>query len=56
MYCTYVEKLYPESTVDACDISLEALDLAKENSEIIILKLIISIRSFKCILKKLIMT
>ena len=28
------KKLYPESTVDACDISLEALDLAKENSEI----------------------
>ena len=29
-----LKKLYPESTVDACDISLEALDLAKENSEI----------------------
>ena len=28
------KKLYPESTVDACDISLEALDLAKENTEI----------------------
>ena len=29
-----LKKLYPESSVDACDISLEALDLAKENSEI----------------------
>ena len=29
-----LKKLYPETTVDACDISLEALDLAKENSEI----------------------
>ena len=29
-----LKKLYPQSTVDACDISLEALDLAKENSEI----------------------
>ena len=29
-----LKKLYPESKVDACDISLEALDLAKENSEI----------------------
>ncbi len=29
-----LKKLYPESIVDACDISLEALDLAKENSEI----------------------
>jgi len=29
-----LKKLYPESTIDACDISLEALDLAKENSEI----------------------
>jgi len=29
-----LKKLYPASTVDACDISLEALDLAKENSEI----------------------
>ena len=29
-----LKKLYPESTVDACDISLEALDLAKVNSEI----------------------
>ena len=29
-----LKKLYPESTVDACDISLEALDLAKENSVI----------------------
>jgi len=29
-----LKKLYPESTVDACDISLEALDLAKENAEI----------------------
>ena len=29
-----LKKLYPESTVDACDISLEALDLAKENTEI----------------------
>ena len=29
-----LKKLYPESTVDACDISLESLDLAKENSEI----------------------
>ena len=29
-----LKKLYPESRVDACDISLEALDLAKENSEI----------------------
>lgn len=29
-----LKKLYPKSTVDACDISLEALDLAKENSEI----------------------
>ena len=29
-----LKKLYPESTVDACDISLKALDLAKENSEI----------------------
>ena len=29
-----LKKLYPESTVDACDISLEALDLAKENSAI----------------------
>ena len=29
-----LKKLYPESTVDACDISVEALDLAKENSEI----------------------
>ena len=29
-----LKKLYPESTVDACDISFEALDLAKENSEI----------------------
>ena len=29
-----LKKLYPESTVDACDISLEELDLAKENSEI----------------------
>ena len=28
-----LKKLYPESTVDACDI-FEALDLAKENSEI----------------------
>ena len=29
-----LKKLYPKSTVDACDISLEALDLSKENSEI----------------------
>ncbi len=29
-----LKKLYPESTVDACDISLEALDLAKENAVI----------------------
>ncbi len=29
-----LKKLNPESTVDACDISLDALDLAKENSEI----------------------
>ena len=29
-----LKKLYPESTVDACDISFEALDLAKENAEI----------------------
>ena len=29
-----LKKLYPKSTVDACDISFEALDLAKENSEI----------------------
>ena len=29
-----LKKLYPESTVDACDISQDALDLAKENSEI----------------------
>ncbi len=29
-----LKKLYPESKVDACDISFEALDLAKENSEI----------------------
>ena len=29
-----LKKLYPKSIVDACDISLEALDLAKENSEI----------------------
>jgi len=29
-----LKKLYPESIVDACDISLEALDLAKENAEI----------------------
>ena len=29
-----LKKLYPESSVDACDISFEALDLAKENSEI----------------------
>ena len=29
-----LKKLYPESTVDACDISVKALDLAKENSEI----------------------
>ncbi len=29
-----LKKLYPESTVDACDISLEALDLAKENATI----------------------
>ena len=29
-----LKKLYPESKVDACDISREALDLAKENSEI----------------------
>jgi len=29
-----LKKLYPESKVDACDISLESLDLAKENSEI----------------------
>ena len=29
-----LKKLYPKSTVDACDISVEALDLAKENSEI----------------------
>ena len=29
-----LKKLYPESTVDACDISLEALDLAKENAAI----------------------
>ena len=29
-----LKKLYPESTVEACDISVEALDLAKENSEI----------------------
>ena len=29
-----LKKLYPESSIDACDISLEALDLAKENSEI----------------------
>ena len=29
-----LKKLYPKSTIDACDISLEALDLAKENSEI----------------------
>ena len=28
-----LKKLYPESIVNACDISLEALDLAKENSE-----------------------
>ena len=34
-----LKKLYPESTVDACDISLEALDLAKENSEINNLKI-----------------
>ncbi len=29
-----LKKLYPESIVDACDISYEALDLAKENSKI----------------------
>ena len=29
-----LKKLYSDSTVDACDISLEALDLAKENAEI----------------------
>ena len=29
-----LKKLYPESIVDACDISQDALDLAKENSEI----------------------
>tara|TARA_B100000614_G_scaffold132903_1_gene118403 strand:- start:280 stop:1029 length:750 start_codon:yes stop_codon:yes gene_type:complete len=29
-----LKKIYPESIVDACDISDEALDLAKENSEI----------------------
>jgi release factor glutamine methyltransferase len=29
-----LKKIYPESIVDACDISLEALDLAKENAEI----------------------
>tara|TARA_B100000676_G_scaffold64292_1_gene63741 strand:- start:5 stop:754 length:750 start_codon:yes stop_codon:yes gene_type:complete len=29
-----LKKLYPESTIDACDISLEALDLAKENAAI----------------------
>ena len=29
-----LKKLYPESIVDACDISLEALDLAKENAAI----------------------
>ena len=29
-----LKKLYPESTVDACDITLEALDLAKENAAI----------------------
>ena len=29
-----LKKLYPKSTVDACDISLEALDLAKENAAI----------------------
>ena len=29
-----LKKLFPESTVDACDISQDALDLAKENSEI----------------------
>ena len=29
-----LKKLYPESIVDACDISDEALDLAKENSKI----------------------
>jgi len=29
-----LKKLYPESLVDACDISNEALDLAKENAEI----------------------
>ena len=29
-----LKKLYPESTVDACDISLEAFDLAKENAAI----------------------
>ena len=29
-----LKKLYLESKVDACDISLEALDLAKENAEI----------------------
>ncbi len=34
-----LKKIYPESMVDACDISLEALDLAKENSEINNLKI-----------------
>ena len=29
-----LKKLFPESIVDACDISEEALNLAKENSEI----------------------
>ena len=29
-----LKKIYPKSIVDACDISLESLDLAKENSEI----------------------
>ena len=29
-----LKKIYPESIVDACDISYEALDLAKENSKI----------------------
>ncbi len=29
-----LKKIYPESIVDACDISYEALDLAKENSEL----------------------
>ena len=34
-----LKKLYPKSTVDACDISLDALDLAKKNSEINNLKI-----------------